>query len=296
MLETNDALHRFRLQHAGVRGGIVHLEASWHEILEHASYPAEVTRLLGEALAASALFAGQITFEGRLSIQLHGAGALRLLFAECTHHGRLRGIARLDDAKSRARVALDQAGARLAITIENAQTDSRHQGLVPVEGDSLSSAFEGYFERSEQLPTRIVLAAGAGRCAGILLQQVPDAGGRAAANDPDGWNRVGMLLATLTERELLDLPAETLLGRLFHEEGVWLDESRPLGFECSCSRERVVAMLRALGPAEGVAALDAQGIVEITCEFCNRQYRFDRVDVAGLFAGMPAAPGSPTPH
>jgi len=294
MLETNDTLHPFQLNNAGVRGGIVHLRSAWATIDTSKDLSAEALKLLGETLAASALFAGMLKFEGSLSIHLRNAGALRLLFAECTHAGDLRGIARVEEGGRDVRVDLGQPGTQLAITIENTQTETRYQGLVAVEANQLAGAFEGYFERSEQLPTRLMLVERNGRCTGIMLQRVAEAGGLAAASDVDAWNRVCHLLATLREDELLDLPVETLLLRLFHEEGVILQDARPLRFRCSCSRKRVLDMLRSLGREEAFAGLDASGKLKVTCEFCNRDYLLDEVDLAGQFAKFPQAPGPAT--
>lgn len=289
---TSDSIHTFHLQRANVRGVLVHLDEVWNEVRTLSTNAPSVTRQLGEALAASALFTGALKYEGSLSVHLRNAGVLRLLFAECTHDGHLRGIARIDDgAEAGASVDLQDPRAQLAITIENARTDTRYQGLVPVDAEQLSRAFEGYFERSEQLPTRIVLAADAGRCAGIMLQDVAREGGVSLRQDADAWNRVEHLLATLTEVELLELPAETLLLRLFHEEEVLLQPPRPLRFKCSCSPERVAGMLRSLGAEEARAALAETGEMKITCEFCNRDYRMDEVDIAALFAAQPLAPG-----
>lgn len=296
MNEINDALYPFQLQRAGVRGSLVRLESAWADICEHADYAPQLMSLLGESLAASALFASTIKFEGSLSIQLRTQGELRLLFAECSHDGRLRGIARWEGPAPKDAIALDQPGTQLAITIENAQTETRYQGLVPVDGERLADAFEGYFERSEQLPTRIVLAQGGGRCAGIMLQQIATTGGTDSPVDPDGWNRIIHLLSTLKPEELLGLPVETVLFRLFHEEDVVMHAAQPQVFECSCSVERVAGMLRSLGPEEGQAALNEDGVVAVVCEFCNHEYRFDRVDIAQLFAVGPSEPSSSTPQ
>lgn len=290
----DDFLHRFQLERAGVRGAIVRLEQAWRRIDANGHYAAPLADLLGQTVAASALFTSAIKFDGRLSIHLRDSGALRLLFADCTHDGRLRGIVRWEGDPPASAVALEPA-ARLAITIENAATDARYQGLVPVEGAQLSQAFEGYFERSEQLPTRIVLATGGDRCGGLMLQQVAGAGGT-LVGDPDGWNRVGHLLATLREDELLRLPPDELLLRLFHEEGVRLQPAQPLVFDCSCSRERVAGMLRSLGRAENASVLAEQGSVDVTCEFCNRRYVFDEADIDEVFADEPDDEDAPTRH
>ncbi len=295
-METNDVMHRFQLERSGVRGGFVRLESSWAEAIRHAHYPADQARLLGEALAASALLAGAIKFEGSLSIHLRSAGPLQLLFAECTSAGGLRGIVRSEAAAADSSFALRPPDTQLAITIENSQTQTRYQGLVAVDGGGLATSLEGYFRQSEQLPSRIVLCQQGDRCGGLIVQKVAGAGGVGAGGDDDGWERVGHLLATLTAAELLDLPVETLLYRLFHEERVRLEPGRPLAFACSCSRERVEAMLRLLGREEGEAALDATGIVEVTCEFCGRPYRLDRIDLELVFAGGTGAPAPTTPQ
>jgi len=290
----DDFLHRFQLERAGVRGALVRLERSWQRIDANGHYAAPLADLLGQTVAASALFTSAIKFDGRLSIHLRDSGPLRLLFADCTHDGRLRGIVRWEGPPPDAAINLDP-GARLAITIENATTDARYQGLVPVEGARLAQAFEGYFERSEQLPTRIALATADGRCGGIMLQQIAGSGGT-ATGDADGWNRVGHLLATLRSDELLGLPPEQVLLRLFHEEGVRLQPAQPLAFECTCSRARVADMLRSLGRTESDSVLAEQGSVDVTCEFCNRRYVFDEADIAEVFADAPPDMDGPTRH
>ena len=279
---SSDSLTRFMLQHAGVRGVRVHLDSAWQHIRERADYPVAVRELLGEAAAAAALFTGHAKIDGRLSVQLRGEGALRTLFAECTAAGTLRGIAQVEDdtAVSRDLRALG-ANAILAITIENPGAEgrepTRYQGLVALESDSLAGAFEDYFRQSEQLPTRILLAADTGSAAGLMLQKLPgDAG------DEDGWNRAVALFETLSPQELLDWPAELLMHRLFHEDGAKILDVRPLRFGCSCSRDRVAAMLQSLGQDEADAAA-AEGVAEIRCEFCGQQYHFDADQIAGLF-------------
>ena len=288
----SDRLTRFLLPHAGVRGVRVHLHEAWRQIRAREDYPAAVSELLGEAVAASALFTGHAKVEGRLSVQLRGEGHLRTLFAECTAAGTLRGIAQLAEGDapppSRDLRALG-AGAILAITIENpgaaGREPTRYQGLVPLEADHLSGAFEDYFRQSEQLPTRLLLAADDQRAAGLMLQKLPgDAG------DEDGWRRASALFDTLAPAELLDLPADTLLTRLYHEDRPQRLGDKPLRFGCSCSRERVAAMLQSLGPAEARAAV-IDGAARIRCEFCGQRYAFAPAEVEALVAG----PGADLP-
>jgi len=290
----HDSLTRFLLPDAGVRGVRVHLDETWRQIRSRAPYPEGIVRLLGEAAAAAALFTGHAKVDGRLAIQLRGHGALRTLFAECTAAGTLRGIARFDEeAPSPQGLADLGPDPILAITIENpsprGREPQRYQGLVALHGNSLASAFEGYFLQSEQLPTRLLLAADGERAAGLMLQKLPgDAG------DADGWTRAGALFETLTAAELLDWPGQTLLHRLFHEDNPEILATRPLRFGCSCSRERVEAMLQSLGVDEARAAL-ADGAARVRCEFCGESYVFTEAEVEGLFE-PPGAAQIPAPE
>jgi molecular chaperone Hsp33 len=288
--DGHDRLTRFLLQAAGVRGVHVQLDDTWARIRERAAgsgqdAPAAVTELLGEAAAAAALFTGHAKVDGRLSVQLRGTGPLRTLFAECTAAGTLRGIAQVAEGGEPARdLRAMGEGAVLAITIENpagpGREPVRYQGLVPLESDSLAGAFEDYFRQSEQLPTRILLAADDGGAAGLMLQKLPgDAG------DDDGWARAGALFDTLSPAELLAWPVDTLLHRLFHDEAPQALGGRALRFACSCSRERVGAMLRSLGRDEAEAAMDANGgEVRVRCEFCGETYDFDPGQIETLFS------------
>jgi molecular chaperone Hsp33 len=297
--DGHDRLTRFLLQAAGVRGVHVPLDDTWARIRERAGggdqdAPAAVTELLGEAAAAAALFTGHAKVDGRLSVQLRGDGPLRTLFAECTAAGTLRGIAQVaDDAPLPRDLRALGTGAVLAITIENPAGEGRepvrYQGLVALESESLAGAFEDYFRQSEQLPTRLLLAAGRTRAAGLMLQKLPGDVG-----DDDGWDRAGALFDTLSPDELLDWPAATVLGRLFHEDGVEVLGERPLRFACSCSRERVASMLQSLGEEEArAAAAAADGEARIRCEFCGEQYRFGLGEIAALFPSRPATVPAP---
>jgi molecular chaperone Hsp33 len=284
-MNAQDRLTRFLLPTAGVRGVHVQLGAAWQEIRGRADYPPAARNLLGEACVAAALFTGHTKVDGRLSVQLRngGEGALRTLFAECTAAGTLRGIVQLDeggDAPSDLRTL--GADALLAITIENPGLDprepQRYQSLVALDAGTLDEAFEDYFRQSEQLPTRLLLAADGDQAAGLLLQKLPGDSG-----DTDGWNRASALFDTLAAPELLEVDGPTLLHRLFHEEQPELLGGKPLAFACSCSRERVEAMLRALGEEEARAAAEPTGAVEIRCEFCGREYHFPLTEFGVLF-------------
>lgn len=280
---VEDVLHRFLLERAGVRGALVRLGPAWREVAGRADYPVELQSLLGEALAASALLTANIKLDGELSVQLKSVGALRLLFAECTDQGRLRGLARWDAPLPEPLSLASLPQAVMAITIGNVERGQRYQGLVELRAADLAGVLENYFVQSEQLPARFLLAADSQHAVGLMLQKLPDEGGRGAAQDEDAWTRVMHLTATLGAAELLATAPEQLLYRLYHEESVRLFEPRPLTFGCSCSRERVAAMLRSLGREEVEATLAEQdGRIEVNCEFCAQRYEFDRIDAEHL--------------
>lgn len=292
----DDVLHRFLIEGAGVRGALVRLQQSWGAIRSAADYPPEVARNLGEATAAVALLGGHTKVEGRLSLQLRSNAALRTVYAEYRQPGLLRGLALWHEPlPERLTPRQFGADALLALTIETQMPGNaeplRYQGLVGLDADSLAQACEIWFNQSEQLPTRLLLQQRGDQVAGVMLQVLP---GQEA--DPDAWPRVQALLDTLSEDELFQTPAEILLYRLFHEEGVRLLAEQPLRFACTCSRERVAQVLHGIGEAEALAAADASdGQATVTCEFCGRSYAFDRVDIAQLFAA-PAPPSPSTPQ
>jgi molecular chaperone Hsp33 len=293
MPHDDDQLHRFLLEHAGVRGVLVRLTEAWHEVANRAEYPPPLRELLGQALAASALLSGNVSFRGSLSLQLKAAGPVKMLFAQC-ERDQVRGLAQWSGDIPQP-LQLDQLRQPLLVVTLEHEDGRRQQGLIPVESGSFAALVEHYFDRSEQLPTRIVMAVSEQRCAALLLQRVATGGGHSA--DPDAWNRVLHLTATLRDDELLNLPAETLLALLYHDENVRLLETHALRFGCRCSRERVGAVLVSLGRVEAQAAVQADGRVEVTCEFCNRRYHFDRVDLELLFRdGGSAAPAARTTH
>ena len=279
-----DSLHRFLFEDFPLRGELVRLDATWREVLARYDYPPAVRGVLGETLAAAALLAATIKFSGHLTIQLHGDGALSLLVVQCDSELHLRGLARWEGEGEQSAEKLLGEG-RLVITIEPDDGGERYQGIVPAAGGSIAAIIGEYFERSEQLSTRLWLAAGAHSVAGLLLQRLPG-----DSEDADAWNRTGQLAGTVTTEELRELPAEQLLQRLFHEETVRLFESHPVSFHCGCSRERIESVIQGLGVDEARTILQEQGAIRVACEFCNRRYQLDAVDVAALFATPVAVP------
>jgi molecular chaperone Hsp33 len=291
-LHDGDTLRRFLFERFPVRGYLVHLDASWRALIEHHAYPDAVRDTLGEAVAATMLLSATLKFEGLLTLQIQGPGPMHLLVVQATHRHAVRGVARWRGATPDAGLEALTGGGQVTVTVENEERSTRYQGIVPVTGARLADCFEDYFARSEQLPTRLWLVATAERAAGLLLQRLPS-GASASAEElahsagegDEDWNRVLHLAATLTPAELAGLAAPELLHRLFHEEDVRLFEPGPVFFQCTCSRERVSGILRSLGAAEVQDILAERGNVEVRCEFCNRAWQYDAVDVAGLFSG-----------
>jgi molecular chaperone Hsp33 len=287
ILHSPDSIRRFLFERYPVRGYIVHLDSSWRAVCEPNEYPASVRKLLGEAMVSATLLAATLKFEGTLTLQLQGPGPVHLLVAQCTDRHAIRGVARYRDVAASERGGLNALAGdgRLSVTVESGTQSGRYQGIVPLAGDSFADSLAAYFASSEQLPTRLWLVAEEDRAAGFLLQRVPERD-RAFASPEEVdelWNRAGHLAATLTVGELLGLPENKLLRRLFPEDDVRLFSPTPVFFQCRCSRDRVAGILRSLGEPEIQSILAERGSVEVRCEFCNRAYAFDPVDCAGVF-------------
>lgn len=288
-MSERDTLHRFIIERTNVRGEWVHLDATWQAVLERSDYPPEVRVVLGEALAAVALLAATIKFDGSLILQLQGDGPLSLVVAQASGKRTLRGLAQWRAEVPAGSLVEKFGSGRIVITIDPGEGMDRYQGVVGLAGERLADALATYFEMSEQLPTRLWLAADGQAAAGLLLQSLPG-----EQRDPDAWNRAVMLADTLRGEELMGLEAEQVLHRLYHEEDVRLFEREPVSFRCSCSRERVENMLRTLGVDEARDIVKEQGAIDVHCEFCNAHYHFDAVDVEHLFAAadQPTVPST----
>jgi len=292
----------FHLHHKPVRGRLVRLGPLADALLtRHDNHPA-VTKLAGQALALTAGLAAALKFRGSFSLQAKGDGPVPMLLADCTDAGALRGYARADAARFAAVLAEDDApsAARLlgkgylAFTCDQGPEMDRYQGIVAIEGDSLTAMTGTYFRTSEQLATHVHLACAptpAGwRAGALILERVAGEGGLAAEMDAEAqeeaWRTAIALAATLTDAELLDdaLPGERLLLRLFALEGLALDRARALSYGCRCSRARLAGVLAGFG-AEDLDHMAEEGTITMTCEFCNLGFRFDRADVRGAAQG-----------
>lgn len=292
----SDSLLRFLIDDAPVRGATVRLDEAYRELLTRRAYPPRLHQLLGELLAASVLLASTLKYRGSLIVQLQSSGTLRLLVVECSDTLEVRAMASwegeiADDADLAALTQAELRAARLVITLDPKQGGQLYQGIVEVESGSIAAMLEHYLQRSEQLPSRLWLAASDAGAAGLLLQRLGSAG-----DDDESWRRASLFAATVTPEELLALPPATLLARLFAEEQVRVFAPQPVRFHCPCSVDRVVGALRLLGRAEVDAIVAEQGAVVATCEFCNREYRFDPGDLEALFGAEGALPENVTRH
>lgn len=292
-----DRLLKFAFSGAPVRGELVQLTNAWREMTAHHHYPPAVMRVLGETVAAAALLAANIKFNGALVMQIHGDGPLQLLVVECQSDLTLRATAKvrnepIDDQISLRELVNRGGRGRFAITLDpkNALPGQQpYQGIVTLQGDSVAGVLQTYMRRSEQLETRLWLASDANTAAGMLLQRLPGEGGHPVADDDEAWQRSNVIAQTLTSNELLTLAPDDVLHRLYWQEPI--ERYAPLSprFACTCSRSRIGKMLVSLGQQEVDSIIAEQRSVRITCEFCGRQYAFDAVDVAQLFAQTESA-------
>lgn len=274
----------FRLRDRPVRGRLVRLGPLAHALLTRHENSAGVTTLLGQALALTAGLAAALKFRGSFSLQAKGDGPVTMLLADCTDTGALRGYARADAERLEG---LDSAGAMLgkgylAFTCDQGPDMDRYQGIVPIEGDTLAAMSDTYFRTSEQLRTHVHLAAAetpAGwRAAAFIMERVAADGGIAAPEDAEeAWRTALALAGTLSDAELLDdaLTPERLLHRLFHAEGLVVDQARALSYGCRCSRAKLAGVLEGFAP-EDLDHMAEKGTITMTCEFCNVGFRFER--------------------
>ncbi|QJP72132.1 Hsp33 family molecular chaperone HslO [Burkholderia glumae] len=315
----SDQLQKFMFNTAPVRGEIVSLRHTWQEVLTRRAYPAPVRNVLGEMMAACALLSANLKFNGTLIMQIYGDGPVEMLVVQCGSDLSIRATAKLSEGAEQtlgedlpfAELVNASGHGRCVITLDPADKQpgqQPYQGIVPLNDhdgplESVARVLEHYMHHSEQLDTRLWLAANGDRAVGMLLQKLPGDGGivpRADAPDADTWERVCTLGSTLSSKELLEVEPETVFRRLFWQENVSHFEPAGTRFQCTCSREKVGGMLRMLGREEVDSVIEERGHVEIHCEFCNQRYEFDPVDVEQLFVtpqlGAGVAPASDQRH
>ncbi|MFK8018612.1 MAG: Hsp33 family molecular chaperone HslO [Pseudomonadales bacterium] len=293
----SDSLHRFQLENLHVRGEWLSLSNSWQDIQNTADYPPAVKQVLGEALVAIGLLADSLKFDGSLVLQIHGTAPVSMLVVQATSEGSIRGMANWegDIANNASFKDLFQPATRenseasqaiMAISVEpNSTRSERYQSLVPLEGKSLMECLTHYFAQSEQLNTRLWLAVDDKTAAGLMLQSLPsEETEQSERSQLDGWEHACILADTIKNQELLELPSQDLLHRLYHEEDLRIYDAKRVRFDCSCSHEKVERAIRSIGEEAAESILVEQGNISTSCDFCNTNYVLDRIDVARLFS------------
>lgn len=282
-MKNHDIIQNFLFEALPIRGEIVHLNASFQQIMEQHQYPPLVRRWLGEALVLVALLSSLIKFSGKLAIQFQGKGNLKLLLVQCTNELELRGLAQWAGELTEENILDSLKQGSIVITIDPDNAKQRYQGIVSWQGQTLSESIEGYFQTSEQLLTRIWVVVDETSASGFLLQRMPEKEThRESALDHD-WEHINFLTATLTPHELTHLDNKVLLHRLYVEEDVRLFDAKSVVFKCGCSEKRGARAIRTLGRKEAEEELQAKQKLVVKCEFCNHEYVYDRVDVATIF-------------
>jgi molecular chaperone Hsp33 len=296
----DDLLRPFQLERTALRGRVVRLGEVLDRVLTRHDYPEPVSRLLGELFVLAATLAGGLKYPGSFGLQVKSDGPVSLMLADCTNDGAMRGYARFDPDQVES--TSDDLGGllgtgHLALTVDRSETGQTYQGIVELTGGNLTQCMQTYFRQSEQLQTGLRIAvervadpvAGPWRAGGIMVQPLPDQ--LADQLDPDqvteDWRRTMLHLATATDAELTDphLPAESLLWRLFHEEGVRVFRPVEFSFRCRCTRARVETMLRSFPIEELQEMRRDDGTLVVTCQFCNAAFEFDEAELARLHAG-----------
>ena len=267
----------FLLEGCGIRGALVRLEETWQQVVAQHNYAPDLRRLLGESIAATVLLASSLKAKPRVSMQLQGEGALKLLLIQCTEELRVRGMAQCE-TRERGETLLGEG--RLAVNVDTRGPNGFFQGIVPIVSPHLDACLEAYFRQSEQLPTRLILRGTERRVAGMLLQALP---GEAPAEDT--FREAAMLAQTVSTDELTDSTAPALLTKLFHRYDVRLFDARPVLHDCRCTPAHLAGIVRLLGERELDDLLGDPGWVELTCEFCNRAFRYDTNEIDAILRG-----------
>ncbi len=301
MKKNHDTLQRFIFENTSVRGNLIQLTHTLEDALHQQRLPFLLKKALGELMAASALLSATLKMQGSLIMQIQSQGLLKLLVVECTTHAdggiKMRATAKCsDDISDQQDVFELIEHGQFMMTLDPKDGKQIYQGIVPIEGASMSDVLENYMRRSEQIDTKIWLTCDGNIAAGMLIQKLPKTMSDTTPPDDDAWNRVCHLADTITHDELLQLPSNTLLKRLFHQEDIRIFEPNMVQFYCSCSRESVSNMLRMLGEIELNDILKEQGKIEVNCDFCNTHYSFDEVDAAHLLISEVNLANSPNVH
>ena len=281
-------VQRFLFDDLDIRGAVVRLGSVWQHLLTNRNYPAPVIELLGQMSATTLLLADNLKQPGRLTIQLRGDGPVSLLVIDCNEGLNIRCMAQHGE-KIEAASLVDLLGeGQLLMSLDMASMKEPYQSIVPLTGTTIAEVFEHYLRQSEQLSSRFFLAATAEGAAGLFLQKMPSTDAR----DVDGWARVEALAVTVKADELLGLPTEDLLTRLFHEETVRMFDVQAVTCNSPEDRVKVGNMLRSLGREDIYSVIKERGVIVIRDDLSNHEYRFDKTDIDELFSNVPETPTS----
>lgn len=298
-MDQQDLLKRFIFEKMSIRGELVHLTDSFQTILEQHSYPPAIRRLLGEALVVAVLLSAIIKFKGRLTVQFQGKGQLKLLLVQCNNHFQLRGLAQWKGDLSYEDLMDAFQEGLLAIILDSELAKSRYQGVVAWRGNSFVESIEGYFRDSEQLATKLWLAVDETKAAGVLLQVVPSAKEMREIEKETldlQWEHIIHLTSTLSSAELLECDHEALLRKLYPEEEIRVFPATPVIFRCTCSLKRSEEAILLLSKEEAEEELQDKQKIVVTCDFCNKEYHFNRADIEKLFARKGKPPSGTQLH
>ncbi|MBA2657506.1 MAG: Hsp33 family molecular chaperone HslO [Tatlockia sp.] len=279
-MKETDSLQRFMFEHACIRGEIAHLKETYQTIMSQRPYPSMVRNLLGEALISCLLLVGSIKFEGELSLQFQGDKRLPLLLVQCDHQLNMRAYASFKEGLEVSDYAEAFLQGQMVLTINQYKQTQTYQSIVPIQSTSMSENLTHYFAQSEQVASQVWLAVDDSMAAGMLLQLMP---GQDTAQREQFWEYAVVLGQTVSEEELLTLDNQTLLNRLYHETELSLFESRPICFKCRCNEAKMKNVLTILGEEEARKLLEEREKIDISCDFCNKHYSYDAIDVTMMF-------------
>lgn len=289
-MAQNDTLQSFIFENRSVRGEIIHLTQSFKAVVKDRNYPSSIQALLGEALASAAIICGLLKAKGRLTVQFQGTGDLQLLTASCTDEYHLRGLARYEQEIDENTLTNALQAGKLAVTFQP-ENGKPYQGIVDIAHESISRAIETYFKQSEQLPSKLFIAVNENKVSALFLQALPNADLLS-----DDWQHAVTLAQTITPDELLSLENKILLHRLFNEDDLRLFNKNPVSFQCTCTRARSENAIKLLGETDARQLAEEKTVVDVTCEFCNSRYNFDKVDIIKIFSADINPPSSERSH
>lgn len=278
-MSVQDQLHRYLFENVAVRGELVNVSHTWQDIIRNHDYAEPVKTLLGELLVATSLLTATLKFDGDITVQLQGDGPLTLAVINGNNRQELRGVARVKEGAEIApgSTLKEMTGNGYLVITITPEKGERYQGVVSLEADTLAGCLEDYFMRSEQLPTRLFIRTTEQGAAGILLQVLP-----AQETSQDDFNHLAMLTETVKAEELITLPANDVLWRLYHQEEATVYDPLPVMFKCTCSRQRCGEVLKTLPESEVDEILEEDGKIDMHCDYCGTHYVYDAVDIAAI--------------